>query len=1246
MRLLKYFVLLLMLVKMGTQQVQAQIDTVFWFAAPWVSPDHDNNVQLAFRISTFGSPATVRMQQPAASFDTTFVVPANSLANVPLDYLVNSLESKPADAVLTTGMKITSDAMITVVYDFISDLITITPGNPNNPETYSLKGQNGMGTEFVVPFQTLWNNKNLGSDNNGDGTVTQPKQFFSVVATQDNTTIYIKPNCNVIGHPADITYSVFLPFAGNVYTCENSVQNTNVPGNSLSGSIVSSDKPVSVTMNDDSVNPSGGGGCYDLMGDQIVPTDVIGNEYIVNIGGLNAGSNESIFIIPAENFTTITVTDAGGTTTQLMNQGETWQYSITDPLTHVLSDKPVYLIHMSGYGCELGIAILPPLNCAGSDEVSFARNNNQAFSLNLLCEAGDEFGFTFTGPGTATINPASFNPVPGTGGAWVGTQITFSTTEIPSGTQNTITNSMGYFSMGVINGGATSGCLYHYMSSFHRKVITTAGNDTTLCNGEPSIALVGSVTGGTTTGIWNVENGTGTLNTPTNLVTNYIPSVSDYAQGSLTFVLSSTGNCEPIKDTMVVTFIQSPIADAGIDDSYCKNNVGPVPINGSITYATGGSWTGGNGGAFGNPGSLSTTYTPSPTDISQDSVILYLTSAGSLFSCPDDQDTVIIYFTPAPNVIAGADMVVCATQNVLNLNGSISGATTSGIWSSSGTGGFSPTASNPITNYLVSSGDTLAGTIYLTLESTNNGNCLLEKDSILVTFLEQPSVQITSIDTICSNLTLLDLDGIISFGFTPTWSTNGAGSIVSPGSINTQYNISPIDTTQGYIDIYLSSNPGVCPSTTDSLHIIFIDPPSVNAGIDQAFCNNEIVQLNGSISGASAIGSWSTMGTGTFNPGANFVVTNYIPSAVDYGNGSVNLILTAPSVFGCAPVTDMMTITFKPAPNGDFTFDIACEGDNTSFVDQSTVSSGTISSWNWDFDDNGTSIVQDPIHTYASDGNYQASLIVGSSNGCFDTISYSVTVNPVPIANFSPTVACENTPIDFTDLSTISSGNITQWLYDFGTTSSTDQNPEYTYASSGNQLVTLTVTSDQGCTDDTTMLLTVYPSPNADFSFTPNPALVNEAVFFTDQSSGYQIGSWYWDFGDFEADNAQNPIHNYGEGGDYSIELIITDGNGCEDTLLRVISIALPPVLPSGFSPNSDGENDIFLIRGGPFKEVDFKVYNNWGQLIFSSIDANEGWDGTYKGSDAPLGVYTWTFTVILANDVVIEKSGDVTLIR
>ena len=97
----------------------------------------------------------------------------------------------------------------------------------------------------------------------------------------------------------------------------------------------------------------------------------------------------------------------------------------------------------------------------------------------------------------------------------------------------------------------------------------------------------------------------------------------------------------------------------------------------------------------------------------------------------------------------------------------------------------------------------------------------------------------------------------------------------------------------------------------------------------------------------------------------------------------------------------------------------------------------------------------------------------------------------------------------------------------------------------------------------------------------------------------------------------------------------------------------MPPVLPTGFTPNSDGENDVFWIRGGPFEAVNFNIYNNWGELIFTS-DENDyisswedlGWNGMYNGEPAPMGVYTWTFVVRMANNQLVKDSGDVTLIR
>ena len=267
-------------------------------------------------------------------------------------------------------------------------------------------------------------------------------------------------------------------------------------------------------------------------------------------------------------------------------------------------------------------------------------------------------------------------------------------------------------------------------------------------------------------------------------------------------------------------------------------------------------------------------------------------------------------------------------------------------------------------------------------------------------------------------------------------------------------------------------------------------------------------------------------------------------------------------------------------------------------------------------------------------------------------ITFPVTINPLPVAGFNPTVGCQDTPVQITDESFISSGTITDWSYLIDGNIITGQNPVYTFTLTGSQIITQTVTSDLGCVDVASQTIIINPSPVADFSFTPNPAMVNETVNFTDLSTG-TINQWYWDFGDFDADNAQNPTHNYSEGGDYTILLTVTDDMGCQDSISKIIVIALPPVLPTGFTPNADGENDIFWIRGGPFETVSFNIYNNWGELIFTATEADYltswedlGWDGLYNSEPAPLGVYTWTFTVIMANDVVVQDSGDVTLLR
>src|SRR6185436_19382834 len=147
---------------------------------------------------------------------------------------------------------------------------------------------------------------------------------------------------------------------------------------------------------------------------------------------------------------------------------------------YVTTSKPAYCTHVTGFGCEMGMASLPPLNCAGSQQVSFTRSTNEAFYLNLLVRNGSQNNFVVT-PATATIPGAAFVPVPGTGGQWLAAQIQYTLAQVPVTQAFIVTNTTDVFSLGLINGGAVSGCRYGFFSEFAGQIVVNAGPDQARC---------------------------------------------------------------------------------------------------------------------------------------------------------------------------------------------------------------------------------------------------------------------------------------------------------------------------------------------------------------------------------------------------------------------------------------------------------------------------------------------------------------------------------------------------------------------------------------------------------------------------------------------------------------------------------------------------------------------------------------------------------------------------------------------
>ncbi|MBN8692988.1 MAG: PKD domain-containing protein [Bacteroidetes bacterium] len=1261
MKKIKLIVLFLIFIMKSFTSL-AQIDTVFWFAAPWVTPDHTWRDAVKMHISG-PSGTTVRIRQPAAilpnKYDTTFTIPASGFFDYTFwrdaaagvtNFGYDSLESRPANAVRPYGLKVTSSREITIVYDVVTRANTFY-----NPETFSLKGRNGLGTEFVCPFQNNWFNQVLGGDLNGDGVITQPRQQINIVATLPNTVVWITPKCNVVGHVANLTYSVLMN-TGDVYTVENVTGATNVAGQNLGGTIVVSNNPISVTVADDSVrNP--GGGCHDLIGDQIVPVDVVGKEYIANKGFMFPASQESIFVVATDNFTQITIDD-GTATTYSINKGDVQRYTITQPLTHITANKNVYLWQTTGYGCESGAAILPPINCAGSDSVTFTRNNNQPFLLNILCKTNGAINTpaNFLLNGSSTLVPASaFTLVPGTGGAWQGAQIQFNTTQIPVNSANLLSNSTDVFAMGVINGNTSTGGLFHYMSSFKRKIYSYAGNDMSYCTGTNSvITLNGAINGGASTGIWSVMNGTTAISLPssaytstvTNINATYTLTPTDTTQSQIKFVLLSTGNCDNVADTVVLFIRKSPAVEAGPGMTICKNNIPTINITGSVLFATGGNWTTSGSGVFGNPTSYTTTYVPSPSDLSAGSVKLVLTSAGSIFGCPNTNDSLLLTFTNPPTVNAGADINVCTNSPTVNLNGSVGGPTSSGLWTTLGSGAFSPNDTLMSTTYILSPNDLTQSSLVITLTSQNNGNCNAVKDSITVFVTPKPVVLAGNNDTICASAGVIALTGTVTgSALTGTWTTSGTGAFNNAGILNPNYTMSGADTLAGVVQFILTSTGGICPPESDTVTYVILKAPLVAAGPDTSFCNNGIVQLNGLVSGFTTTGQWISTGTGTFVPNNTSLNAAYFPSTSDVINGSVKFILESTNNKGCSPKRDSLTVTFIPSPTANFSFSVACATKPVQFTD---LSVGSVSNYSWNFGDGGTAISQNPFHSYTLANTYSVTFIVTSNNGCKDTVVKNVTVYNLPYANFTYGPACQGQLIQFQDSSLSGVDVITNWNWNFADGGiSTSANPVHTYTASGIYNVNLNVTTDKGCTDSINIAVNVRPRPNAFFALTNNPTLAQELVYFTDFSTpAPTIVNWNWDFGDGGGASSQNPTNIYQNQGNYTITLVVTDNFGCSDTSRKEISVTLLPLVPTAFSPNGDNNNDLLFVKGGPFENMNFRIYNNWGELIFETTDQKVGWDGKYKGQDAPIGVYVWVLDVDMFNNKSVRKTGDVTLLR
>jgi gliding motility-associated-like protein len=188
----------------------------------------------------------------------------------------------------------------------------------------------------------------------------------------------------------------------------------------------------------------------------------------------------------------------------------------------------------------------------------------------------------------------------------------------------------------------------------------------------------------------------------------------------------------------------------------------------------------------------------------------------------------------------------------------------------------------------------------------------------------------------------------------------------------------------------------------------------------------------------------------------------------------------------------------------------------------------------------------------------------------------------------------------------------------------------------------LDVVDNNGCTatiGNDTAIVIVDQRPSARFSINPSRVSnIEPTITITNLSVAPANSSWIWDFGDATASYFSDPgTHTYKDTGTYTVKLLVSSGLSCDNNTSQTVRVFLPFSLyvPSAFSPNNDGVNDVFIPKadGIKLKEYDMTIYDRWGNKMFYTDDLNKGWDGTVNGSSKIVQIDAYVYVINLVTD-------------
>lgn len=1152
-----------------------QLDTEFWFAAPEVWASHGDQ-PILLRFSTLTDAAAVTVEQPAnPAFPVqTLNIAANGTQTLDLTPWLDDIENTPFNTVLPQGIHITSDNPVTAYYEVNHGL---------NPDIFALKGSSALGDEFYVPFQNYLDNG-----------YAQSKAGFDVVATEDNTEITIVPTTNLGGYPAGNAFTITLD-EGETYALRAASVSAN---QHPSGTYITSTAPIAITVSDDSIHgvPYPPGSCLDLLGDQIIPVAIAGDTYIAVKGNLNGA--DKVFIVGTEDNTSISI---NGTNVWTVDAGETYTHTLANPAAYYETSAPVLALHLTGFGCEVGGAILPPITCTGSNEVAFVRSTNDFIGMKIIVPAGSEGDFTFNG-NAANVGAVNFTAVPGSGGEWMYANIT-GTGFIPTAGASRLVNSTAKFHLGIINGGATSGTRYGYFSDFGTYQFTTFTSDNELCAGEVAELIASPIADAS----YNWTGPNGFSNTGESIE---IGPLTEADEG-LYVVSGSAGDCEILPDTLEIFVTpQPPAPNVEAVPTLCEGDDWSLT---SMTSADSWYWE----DEFGNlvsSDSSANFSNAAPEDAGEYTLTV---ESEACVSQPAVVELVVFETVSAP--LDELPIEICEGSSLTLAPTSVPEAV---VWEWTLPDGTTESADELFVP-MVSDAD--AGTY--TLDGTSNG-CPMIPAQVDVSIVPPNPIALTVPDFLCNDAAPVTITTDDSFA--GTWSASCASCLTGNGQIN------PADASPGVVNVvYTSESP--CAQTA----MVDIEIGAVpNAAIyDVQFCEGTGGVV---LTAATPGGNW-------FADCSNCCTTDGVFDTQSSGVGAWTLTYT---IDGACPASG--TANFNVTPNTSSAFALTpefCENHAATLA----VADETGGLWTASCGNCLTEFGQFSPYE-AGVGTHTITYTIPGSCGTTTDLAVEVLALPVAEFEFTPIAGCAPAVIACEAPENPSIVDC-QWTYDqngIGASLGCEDNI-FVIETPGCYEMTHTVLDNAGCTNSFTAatLLCLSEPPSSAFGMAPAQPAIFHPVLELYANDSASANTYNWTVGDAIAAQGASQSISIPEIGAESFQVCLeaADPVGCSSLTCLLVDLneGLNAFGPSAFTPDYDGHNDAWrMYTSGAVTRFEIKIYDRWGALVFASEDPEEYWVGEVQGGDhfAPDGIYH--YEAVLRDDAYHVKTlqGHILLIR